>query len=140
LENAIETTLKNFEMQIQSADFEKILAEKNSALSEKNFGTLLVQLLNREYNKLIEFLKADGEIKNLANQFIYELTARTALYAQPLVGVIAKSALDKMSAAQLNEMVYGKAEEEFVWIRMNGSIVGALVGLVIFVLIKSAGF
>ena len=51
-----------------------------------------------------------------------------------------KSALDKMSADQLNEMVYGKAEEEFVWIRMNGSIVGALVGLVIFVLIKSAGF
>ena len=140
LENAIETTLKNFETQIQTVDFEKILAEKNSSLSERNFGILLVQLLNREYNKLIEFLKADGEIKNLANQFIYELTARTALYAQPLVGVIAKSALDKMSAAQLNEMVYGKAEEEFVWIRMNGSIVGALVGLVIFVLIKSAGF
>ena len=140
LENVIETTLKNFETQIQSADFEKILAEKKSALSEKNLGILLVQLLNREYNKLINFLKADGEIKNLANQFIYELTARTALYAQPLVGVIAKSALDKMSAAQLNEMVYGKAEEEFIWIRMNGSIVGALVGLVIFILIKSAGF
>ena len=140
LENVIETTLKNFETQIQSADFEKILAEKKSALSEKNLGILLVQLLNREYNKLIKFLKADGEIKNLANQFIYELTARTALYAQPLVGVIAKSALDKMSAAQLNEMVYGKAEEEFIWIRMNGSIVGALVGLVIFILIKSAGF
>ena len=140
LENVIETTLKNFETQIRSADFEKILAEKNSALNEKNLGILLVQLLNREYNKLIDFLKADGEIKNLANQFIYELTARTALYAQPLVGVIAKSALDKMSAEQLNEMVYGKAEEEFVWIRMNGSIVGAFVGLVIFVLIKSAGF
>ena len=140
LENALATTLKNFETQIQSVDFEKVLSEKNSALSEKNFGVLLVQLLNREYNKLIELLQVDGEIKNLANQFIYELTARTALYAQPLVGVIAKSALDKMSAEQLNEMVYGKAEEEFVWIRMNGSIVGALVGLVIFVLIKSAGF
>ena len=140
LENALATTLKNFETQIQAVDFEKVLSEKNSALSEKNFGVLLVQLLNREYNKLIELLQVDGEIKNLANQFIYELTARTALYAQPLVGVIAKSALDKMSAEQLNEMVYGKAEEEFVWIRMNGSIVGALVGLVIFVLIKSAGF
>ena len=140
LENAIQTTLTNFETQVQSADFEKILDENNSALSKKNFGTLLVQLLNREYNKLLELLQVDGDIKNFANQFIYELTARTALYAQPLVGVIAKSALDKMSAEQLNEMVYGKAEEEFVWIRMNGSIVGALVGLVIFILIKSAGF
>ena len=140
LENAIQTTLTNFETQVQSADFEKILDENNSTLSKKNFGTLLVQLLNREYNKLLELLQVDGDIKNFANQFIYELTARTALYAQPLVGVIAKSALDKMSAEQLNEMVYGKAEEEFVWIRMNGSIVGALVGLVIFILIKSAGF
>ena len=140
LENTIQTTLTNFETQVQSADFEKILDENNSTLSKKNFGTLLVQLLNREYNKLLELLQVDGDIKNFANQFIYELTARTALYAQPLVGVIAKSALDKMSAEQLNEMVYGKAEEEFVWIRMNGSIVGALVGLVIFILIKSAGF
>ena len=140
LEKAIEKTLTNFKSQLETADLEKILSEKNSSLSQKNFGTLLIQLLNLEYKKLIELLKVDGEIKNLANQFIYELTARTALYAQPLVGVIAKSALDKMSADQLNEMVYGKAEDEFVWIRMNGSIVGALVGLVIFVLIKAAGF
>ena len=140
LESAIENTLKNFELQVQTADFEKILAEKNSALSEKNFGTLLVQLLNREYAKLIELLQVEGEIKNLANQFIYELTARTALYAQPLVGTIAKDALDKMSADQLNEMVYGKEEDEFVWIRMNGSIVGSIVGLGIFILIKATGF
>ena len=140
LEKAIEKTLINFETQIENVDLEKILSEKKSALSEKNFGVLLVQLFDREYKKLIELLKVEGEIQKLANQFIYELTARTALYAQPLVGVIAKSALDKMSADQLNEMVYGKAEDEFVWIRMNGSIVGALIGLIIFCLIKVAGF
>ena len=140
LEKALEKTLTNFENQIENVDLEKILSEKKSALSEKNFGILLVQLFDREYKKLLELLKVEGEIQHLANQFIYELTARTALYAQPLVGVIAKAALEKMSADQLNEMVYGKAEEEFVWIRMNGSIVGALVGLAIFCLIKVAGF
>ena len=136
LEKAIQATLTNFESQIQSADFEKIFSSKKVSATEKNFGTLLIKILNQEYDKLLNFLKTDGDIKNAANNFIYELTARTALYAQPLVGTVAKSALDKMTAEKLNNTVYDKAEKDFIWIRMNGSIVGSFVGLMIFILIK----
>jgi len=138
LEKTIRSALENFERQILSADFEKILESKDS--NQKDFGVVLIKLLDAEYNKLIEMLKVDGTIKNSANQFIYELTARTALYAQPLVGTIAKSALEKMTVAQLNNLVYDKAEKDFVWIRMNGSIVGSAVGLAIFIIIKAAGY
>ena len=72
-------------------------------------------------------------------KFIDELTARVALHAQPLVGVVAKSALDKLTEEQLNNLVYDKAEQDFIWIRLNGSIVGSVVGLAIFILIKAAG-
>ena len=67
------------------------------------------------------------------------MTARAALHAQPLVGVVAKSALDKLTEEQLNNLVYDKAEQDFIWIRLNGSIVGSVVGLAIFILIKEAG-
>ena len=97
---------------------------------------MIVQILDSEYNKLIDSLKVDSAIKTAANNFIYELTARTALYAQPLVGTVAKNALDKMTAEHLNNIVYDKAEKDFVWIRMNGSIVGSIIGAIIFVLIK----
>ena len=119
-------------------DFEKTLSQKKSP--SQDFGTLIVQILDSEYNKLIDSLKVDSAIKTAANNFIYELTARTALYAQPLVGTVAKNALDKMTAEHLNNIVYDKAEKDFVWIRMNGSIVGSIVGLIIFAIIKVAGY
>ena len=132
LEKSIENALVNLEKQILSADFEKIS-------DKKNLGGVLIKILSDEYKKLVENFKSDGEIKNAVEKFIYELTARTALYAQPMIGSIAKSALEQMTEEQLNSMVYDKAEKDFIWIRMNGSIVGSIVGVVIFALIKLVG-
>ena len=47
--------------------------------------------------------------------------------------------MDRLTEEQLNNLVYDKAEQDFVWIRLNGSIVGSVVGLAIFVLIHAAG-
>jgi len=99
-------------------------------------GLLIVQILNDEYLRLIEVLKGENEVKGSVEKFIHELTARTALYAQPLVGTISQSALEKLTEDQLNNLVYDKAEKDFVWIRMNGSIVGSAVGLIIFILLQ----
>ena len=132
LEKSIENALINLEKQILSADFEKVS-------DKKNLGSVLVRILSKEYDRLCESLKADGDLKNSVEKFIYEVTARTALYAQPMVGKIAKTALEKMTDEQLNGMVYDKAEKDFIWIRMNGSIVGSFVGIIIFAVIKLAG-
>lgn len=131
LEKAVENSLLNLEKQISSAKLENF--------AEKNLGGVLVKILSQEYDKLAESLKSNGELKKAVEKFIYELTARTALYAQPMVGEIAKGALDKMTDEQLNGMVYDKAEKDFVWIRQNGSIMGSAIGLGIFVLIKLVG-
>lgn len=133
LEKVIESALINLEQQIIAINFSD---EKIS--NEKNFGTILVDFFSQEYDKLTHFLKTDGNIKTASENFIHDLTARTALYAQPMVGEIAKTALDKMTVDQLNSMVYDKAEKDFVWIRMNGSIVGSVVGIIIFAAIKAA--
>ena len=131
LEKAVENSLLSLEKQILSAELGKE--------DEKNLGGVLIKIFSQEYDRLAESLKADGELKKAVEKFIYELTARTALYAQPMVGSIAKSALEKMTVEQLNGIVYDKAEKDFVWIRQNGSIMGAAIGLGIFILIKLAG-
>lgn len=131
LEKAVEKSLRNLEEQILSAKLE--------SEDEKNFGGVLIKIFSQEYEKLTENLKSDGELKKAVDKFIYELTARTALYAQPMVGSVAKNALETMTDAQLNSIVYDKAEKDFVWIRQNGSIMGAAIGLGIFILIKLAG-
>ena len=88
------------------------------------------------YDEFLAALKNDGAIKKAVEKFLGELTARATIYAQPLVGEVAKSALNRMTDEQLNSLVYDKAEQDFVWIRMNGSIVGSIIGVIIFALIK----
>ena len=138
IEEAIESALKNLEHQINSVTFEDDTPTDTKALVsvQKNLGLLVVKILNEEYLRLIEILKGENQVKIAVEKFMHELTARTALYAQPLVGTIAKSALEKLTEEQLNNLVYDKAEKDFVWIRMNGSIVGSVIGIVIFILLQ----
>lgn len=126
LEEAIELALIHLENQIRAPE-------------EKNLGGVIKKFFDDEYTNLIALLTEDTAAKSAFEKFVDELTARAALHAQPLVGVVAKSALDRLTEEQLNNLVYDKAEQDFVWIRLNGSIVGSVVGLAIFVLIKVAG-
>ena len=87
----------------------------------------------------MKLLREDTKSRAAFEKFVDELTARAALHAQPLVGTVAKSALERLTEEQLNNLVYDKAEQDFIWIRLNGSIVGSVVGLAIFILIKAAG-
>lgn len=143
LEEAIELALIHLESQIATVDVEEELAKaqasKNVKLSGKTLGVLLVKIFNEEYDKFLTLLREDTASRAAFEKFLDELTARAALRAQPLIGTVAKSALDKLTEEQLNNLVYDKAEQDFVWIRLNGSIVGSVVGLAIFVLIKAAG-
>ena len=137
----IENALNNLTQQILSVNISETLetVQKSGATNSKNPGVLIVKFFNDEYDRLLELLKTDGTVKNSVQDFLRELAARTALYAQPLTGQIAEDALGKLDDEQLNSLVYDKAEEDFVWIRMNGSIVGAIVGAGIFILIKAVG-
>ncbi|MBQ7453652.1 MAG: DUF445 family protein [Selenomonadaceae bacterium] len=143
LEDAIELALIHLESQIATVDVEETLTKARSSkslkLTGKNLGVLLINILNDEYNQLIKILTEDTVAKSAFEKFVGELTARSALYAQPLVGTVAKSALERLTEDQLNNLVYDKAEQDFIWIRLNGSIVGSVVGLAIFILIKAAG-
>ena len=143
LEEAIELALIHLESQITTVDVEETFAKAQSSKSlkfgGKSIGVLLVKIFNDEYNRLIKLLREDNIANSAFEKFIDELTARAALHAQPLVGTVAKSALDRLTEEQLNNLVYDKAEQDFIWIRLNGSIVGSVVGLAIFVLIKLAG-
>ena len=141
LEEAIELALIHIENQIATTNFEESLkkAQKNSKRDGKSLGALLVSTFNEEYDRFLRLIKEDTAARRAFEKFVDELTARAALHAQPLVGTVARSALDKLTEEQLNNLVYDKAEQDFIWIRLNGSIVGSAVGLAIFILIKAAG-
>jgi len=81
-------------------------------------------------------LKTDEKIQHTIYQFLYDMMGRSVLQAQLMTGAIVKEALCAMSDAQMNQLVYSKVETDLLWIRMNGSIVGALIGLILFLILQ----
>ncbi|MBR1580439.1 MAG: DUF445 domain-containing protein [Selenomonadaceae bacterium] len=116
-----------------------VATDKPAIVKERTIGSLLAEVLCDEYTHALNILKNEGAVRSTVEKFIYDLIARTALHAQPLVGTIAQNVLQSLTDEQLNKLVYDKAEPDFIWIRLNGSIVGSIVGLAIFVVLQLVG-
>ena len=106
------------------------LAEHMPALHSR-----LEELVGEEYERTLQLLEKDEKLRNTLGGFLYDVIARTALHAQALIGVIVRDVLLRLTDEQLNHLVYDKVEPDLLWIRMNGSIVGAGIGLIMFVLL-----
>ena len=75
------------------------------------------------------------ELQKIITKVLYDLLARSALHAQTLVGVVVGNVLSRLPDEELNRLIYDKVEQDFLWIRINGSVIGAGLGLVLFIFI-----
>ena len=107
------------------------LAEHLPALRSR-----LEDLISEEYRRTLYLIEHDAELNRAVGAFLYDVIARTALHAQTLVGVIVTDVLSRLTDEQLNHLVYDKVEPDLLWIRMNGSIVGAGIGLLLFLILQ----
>lgn len=83
-------------------------------------------------NSLAEGLARKDSLKHRINDMCYQLCARGALSGQEMLGEVVQEVLGGLTDQQLKHLVYDKVEPDLLWIRMNGSIVGAAIGLLIF--------
>ena len=96
----------------------------------------LLAILRAEYERTIQLIQTDEQLRRAVGHFLYDLIARSALHAQTLIGVIIQNVLSRLTDDQLNHLVYDKVEPDLLWIRMNGSIVGSIIGLVLFAILQ----
>ena len=92
-------------------------------------------VISHEIQRWIKLLSTDQLLKKELDKLLYDISARSALAVQTMLGSVVHGVLDRMTDDELNHLVYDKAEPDLLWIRMNGSIVGSGIGLAIFVLI-----
>ena len=95
----------------------------------------LSETLQSEYDRTLVLIETDEELRHAVGHVLYDIIARSMLHAQALVGVIVERVLSRLTDEQLNHLVYDKVEPDLLWIRMNGSIVGAGIGLVLYLLL-----
>ena len=111
------------------------LLQENDQL-EGRMQQKLEKLLGDLLAKAVGMLSANAALQRELNGLVYQMAARGALQAQDMLGRIANDVLGTMTDEQINRLVYDKAEPDLLWIRMNGSIVGASIGLVLFVVMQ----
>ncbi|MBR3723026.1 MAG: DUF445 domain-containing protein [Selenomonadaceae bacterium] len=90
--------------------------------------------VSEEYGRLLTLIESDAHLYGILEHLIYDVMARSALYAHTKVADVVNDAISALTDDELNKMVYEKVESDLIWIRMNGSIVGSIVGATIFII------
>ena len=89
-------------------------------------------VVSAEYDETLSLISRDEKLRRRLERFLYDLAARSALHAQRLIDVVVRRVLERLTDAELNRLVREKIEPDLQWIRINGSLVGSTVGLIIF--------
>lgn len=91
-------------------------------------------LVEGEVSRWLSLFRTDEGVGTVLDALIEDVVRRSALQAQIMSAEIVREVLANMTDEKLNAIVYEKVEPDLLWIRMNGSIVGAAVGMVLFLL------
>ncbi|WP_295163596.1 DUF445 family protein [Selenomonas sp. F0473] len=95
--------------------------------------THLRRIIHVEYDHMRSLVEERPELQKIIAKILYDLLARSALHAQTLVGIIVGNVLSRLTDDELNRLIYDKVEEDFLWIRVNGSLIGGCIGGIIFI-------
>ncbi len=86
----------------------------------------------RQAGKLWAAFKADAAMRDWVEEQLQTALGRFIDSEHELVAVVVREALARLSDEDLNLFIEDKAGEDLAWIRINGSVVGGVVGLLLF--------
>lgn len=97
----------------------------------------VVLLIETELSRCMAIFTENPEVESKLDGLVYDIVARSTLQAKTLSARVVRDVMARLTDDQLNRIVYGKIEPDMIWIRLNGSIMGALLGGAIFLLLTA---
>ena len=94
-------------------------------------------LVETELSRCMAIFTETPEVEGKLDGLVYDIVARSTLQAKTLSARVVRDVMARLTDDQLNRIVYGKIEPDMIWIRLNGSIMGALLGGAIFLLLTA---
>ena len=121
--------------------FERMIATAIKSL--KDWIAASGQIENKEYPPLMLWIfdqaeaywdsfKEDPDIHFWIERYIKKALFRLVETEHHLIGSIVQDALEEFDNQDLSDFVEDKAGDDLQWIRINGSVVGGIVGLLLF--------
>jgi uncharacterized membrane-anchored protein YjiN (DUF445 family) len=90
----------------------------------------------RQAEKLWATFRADPAMQEWAEAQLQVTLSRFIDSEHELVATVVRDALARLSDEDLNRFVEDKVGEDLAWIRINGSVVGGVVGLLLFLFLR----
>ena len=112
---------------------EKLLANWKVGIAKQleNDNTGLMQFLITNLNRIVADLQQDKEAQNKINKWITESVSELLTKFHSEIGNMVRNSLIKLDNAELVEQIEGKVGSDLQYIRLNGAVVGGLVGILI---------
>ena len=105
---------------------------KDSVSSQlKNDETTLMQFLISNLNRLLADLQNDAAAQNKMNVWITESISEMLIKFHNEIGNMVRNSLIKLDNKELVEQIEGKVGSDLQYIRLNGAVVGGLVGIIL---------
>ncbi|HZY85587.1 MAG TPA: DUF445 family protein [Gemmataceae bacterium] len=83
-------------------------------------------------------LETDAELRERVNGWARRLAVQLVEQHHALVGKLVEEQLNRLSEERLSEVIEDKVGEDLNWIRLNGTFVGGLVGVVLYLSFSAA--
>lgn len=126
-----EETLQNFLAKVLAygLNLQPSPAEKSG---QSDPDSPLLRWLTDGANRLWQSFLGDSQLQNQLDKYIRSTLGRLAAAEHRLIGSIAHDTLEALSEKDLNAFIEGKTGNDLQWIRINGSLVGGIAGLFLF--------
>jgi uncharacterized membrane-anchored protein YjiN (DUF445 family) len=85
-------------------------------------------------------LAADAALREQVNAWCRRLATQLVEQHHSLVGALVEEQLNRLSDENLAQLIEAKVGEDLNWIRLNGSFVGGLVGVVLYLVLQLVGW
>ncbi|MFT8392332.1 MAG: DUF445 domain-containing protein [Sporolactobacillus sp.] len=92
-------------------------------------------MLSQKGAELWQWLKHSPAAQAETDRLMKHALLRLLLVEKQTIGGFVRQALDELSSAQLSQFINEKVGDNLQWIRVNGSLVGALIGAALFAFI-----
>ena len=97
----------------------------------ENDKTPLMQFVISNLNKMIQELENDPEVQGKINRWIKETVSHLITQYHGEIGNMVRSSLTKLDNEELVTQIEEKVGNDLQYIRLNGAVVGGLVGILI---------
>ena len=87
----------------------------------------------------LEGVEADIELREQVNTWCRNLAVTLVERHHPIIGLLVEEQLNRLSDENLVKLIEDKVGEDLNWIRLNGTFVGGLVGLTLYLLFTLVG-